>query len=489
MKVRNETILHRMPGQTVPKDFVEWLLSKNKSCFGYAIQDGEELIIDGSHTTPTADDFMAIQSKIEPDKHSVFFFGDDPDTAGYNMDDICPFPINAGEEGQEVPFIAAFIEGDFPRGVVNEHTDCYNLFDEIVGPTITDNAERFEGDIEKIMSKLDSELTRKTFNATISHRGHFLFMAASGEPIRYGIENGPNPLESSFPWGWVSNTHGFEEAKEQAPDEKKEPAKAEGKKKFSVFGAKKPDAPSVNTEDTNDKQVKKVEAKVDNPPTASVATKVGVQVLSVPTNLNNRNLKKWFVAHLGTCPRDFKSMKTIEVTAHVGGSALPKEPIKTFSEIKKEDVKTVSKSTVREKYEPKIEAGSFLNKEEREAAHDHILQHFDYKSENIPNPADIQKVEAKIEKFTDAMGIELSDLEKWTVADIMGFATTHPKAAGLAIIQLRRETMNLRKDGDKKLSDITGTEPPKVPENKTEPATSSQPVKKKFSAFGGKKAA
>lgn len=494
VKTRNETILHRTPGKTVPREFVDWLLTKNKSGFGYAIQDGEELIIDGSHSMPTADDFMAIQSKIEPDKHSVFFFCDDPDPAGYNIDDICPFPINTEVNGESAPFIAVFMEGDFPRGYpVNNHTDCYNLFDEIVGPTLTDNAERFEGDVGKILSKMDSELTRKTLNGTISHRGHFLFMAATGDPIRYGIENGPSPIEASYDWGWVSNTHGYEEAKEQAPAPKEDKTPAVSKKKkFSMFGGAKEEAPKVDTEVQNDTPAQKpsvpeVKPKVDTPPQPDIAVKTGVKTLKVPQGLNNRNLKKWMVANLGSCPRDFKTLKEVTVNSHVGGDSKPKEPIKTFSEIKKEDVKTVAKSTVREKFEPKLENGTFLSKDERQAAHDHIVQNFDYKSENIPDPANIQKVEAKIERFTDAMGIELSDLEKWTVADIMGFATTYSKVAGLAIIQLRRELMNLKRDGDKKLSEITDTS---TETKKAEaPAETSQQPKKKFSMFGGAKVA
>lgn len=477
----SSTIVHKAAGKTIPEDMVKALLEKNKSAFGYAIQDEGSLAIEGfdGRNMPTVEQFMELQSKVEPNCHAVFFFHDDPDPTGPNLDDIQPFPLTLnGEDGEQQHILASFMEGDFPRDYpVNEHGDAFNLFNDVVGPTLSELAELTDCDLSKIMPKLDSPLKKNIFLNNVSHRGHFVFLPAEGDPLKFGKDNNATAIDKSFDWGWVSNTVDLIQEKKASVPEVKSEVSSPKKSKFTM-GKKTTAEHSIPVKEPEEQKPVHTKEEIQTPP-SSTAVKVGMKSLTVPTNLNNKNLKRWFTSHLGQLPTNWRSLKTIDVPDTLGGDAKPKEPIKSFSEIKKEDVKTVpAKSTVREKFEP----SNYLDGKERTAAFDYITKHMGYTSENMPKPEDIQKVEAKMETFTQCMGIAPSELFNWTVADIMGLAKEHPKASGMLIVQLRRLWMTALQNTPKKPSVVPD---PVVEEKKEEAVTQSAPSgKQKFSVFG-----
>lgn len=206
------------------------ILAKKPNVWGVAIQDvekdGPELAIQREDATNlTIDDIKTLMENAK-DRPLTMYFGKLKD--GYHLDDIQPFIIN---DGNDQPFITVFIEGT----IVNndepaDRTEQANFADKIIIPQILEWCSDFEGDLDKIVKKIGSEIFNNNLIAHVGHRAVIHIMPFDGEVITIS----KNELgEDDAEWGFTSQHHDYKAVKEQ------EPAKAAEPEKKNKFFAKK----------------------------------------------------------------------------------------------------------------------------------------------------------------------------------------------------------------------------------------------------------
>lgn len=489
------TTIQKNEGHIIPADYLQLIIDKKPNVFGYAVQDGEGLSVGREEGTPLMADLETMNTETQGLRSMLCFGWLDK---GFNIEDIQPFTIN---DGDEKPFIAIGLDGDFPKYDTNNgRTQEFNLATEIILPSIADICELTDGDIEKLVAAFGKPSFNNNFLAAIGHRGVLNILPFEGEASYFGKDVlGGEP----FTWGRTSNLHSWGEVKQ-------EPAKAEEPKKRFSFGNKKPVAsgqPPIIPKDV---------ATPGTAPRASVpAVKAeekkheGPMPVRPPNWCHNNDDKRTFYQMVaGNLPSGWKknipviplegavipskiedlnewranrkkaTIAATTVTPAPAATATATGPVKTAEEVKQ--IKAEDNS-------PIIPAKSM------EKVLDFLAKHIDGQSVQMVNPTDIQAIEKKLGTFSEATGttaieninLPVGALVQIGKIDIMALLTY-----ALEYRALYRNTL--------KMEDLVGTEKPKVTTTETkigdtgkkvESVSKELPAKKKMFSFGKNKAA
>lgn len=472
-----ETLVYKKPGFLVPDGYFEKILSYKPTAFGFTVQDKNET---GDTTLVSSQSNLIGQSFNISDLQEIqknaldypvqFYFGFlDP---GFDEKDIQPFLIADGDGND---FLAIMLEGDFPtfNGADKGRTDTSNVANKILIPKMMEMCEDFDGDIEKIVKKLNGDVFNSDFLSRISHRGVMQIMPFAGDTITYG----KNELGEVYDWGHVSNTHGFGEV-EQAL---KEPVVEVKAKKVFWSKSAEPVQSSLPLE-----QPKKVEEKPAEGPkpdangiyTVKDAATVGTAPkTSVPTVKKekefirppdfvqrNEDLKQWYrVMNGGVVPSAWKKRIAIGISSAKPIVINNLKDLQQALETRDAKTSTAIGAPPKVETEVKTEVKSsdntsddlpILNAKQLEDVLSFVAKHLDGQSKTMPDPASIQRIEAKLPVFSEAIGLKPEELFSWPTSAFFALGKENHRALALLAIELRRRAM-----GNMKVSELVNTSP------------------------------
>lgn len=495
-----QTILKINAGHVVPDEYLQLLLDKKPNTFGFAVQNIEDgkpdLSVTREEGTPTLAELKEFM-RNRVDFNALVCFG--YLTGKVNSDDILPLVLT---DNDDKPFMAIGLEGDFPKFAdpASSHTDEYNLASKILIPTLLEICEYADGDLEKIIAKLNAPLFNDTFLSHIGHRGIMNIMPLEGDIITLG----KNDIGESYDWGSTSNRYTYGDAVQ-------EPVKAEEPKKKFSFGSKKA---AITTDDKGIHTVAKDTAtKGADGPRTSVPEVSGKEKKDVVFRLpswvhKNEDVKDLYMMVCGKVPDLWK--KRIPVTITIPEEQLPKNldelRIWKAEQLKNKMAasnKTETAAIAPKNEKPTKETEAILDKaadnlpiieaKDMEKVLDFVAKHLDGQSNVMPNPLELQAIEKKFPAFSESLGITPHEMLNWPLSGLFALAKTDSRAIVLAFVEMRNLWRSTLTAADLVGTSKVKTTVTKVGDNtvKTESVSTEQaPAAKKTNKFGfGKKVA
>lgn len=527
MNVDNQTILHIKAGHLPPKQLLELLIGKKPTAFGFAVQedagadmqtvqeDGENLEMDN----------LEQFSEGRKERPTTLYFGNLKKP--YDGEDIQPYTLKDGDGNT---FLSLFSEGD----IVNHdnpasHTEHYNFVVGTVLPKIIEWCNDFDGDIEKIMAKINGDVFKKDVLSHIGHRGllHILPFKGAAATISQNVF-GDNTLGREFDWGWISMSHGFgEEVKATAEPAKKGgwgygPKKIVEAVKSAVTTKQNPpgvhnvgdtvkdkpqDAATAGTHDRSKDKAPEIAVK---PPAWLLKNNDVQDFYKIVSGKSHPGWKRRLPAvitqnHSVLQCKNLDEFNAWRLQNFKDGTAAMTSNTQTKQErlSSSQQDETHKTTTQPERSVPNNPDDlPIIEPKELERVLDFIAKHLDGNSKEIMPPQEMQKTEAALPKFSDATGTKLEEMLNWPVSGLFGIAGVDPRAMVLYALQWRSyarpyllaEMKAKNKDGVKMTTEtVTKTE--KLGDNttKTESVVKQVPVKeaapaaKKGWGYGGNK--
>lgn len=507
MKV--QTLLTKKDGFVAPTELLQIILARKPNAFGFAVQDktGEspELSIVREKGTPSLAQVQEFFGNAKDFPALVYFgeLGDDHPT-----DDIQPFILRDGDDN---PFLAIGFEGDVSKFAdpASGHTEEYNFATKIIIPSLLEICEYADGDLEKILAKVNAPLFNDNLLAHLGHRGSLTIMPVDGDPVWLG----KNELGEAYDWGQVSNRHGYGDAKQEPA-----PVAAAPKKNRFSFGSKKEapvqDAATPGTAERT--SVLPAGVTAGHGTTADPVKGSKERAPERPPSWVHKNsdLDMWYQVVAGHIPAQKKKRIPIIPTT----DRLPKDRADLLH-LRAEQMKIGKTGTAVDntaKIEaPKTETSAgapksgaeiaarraeenspIINAKDMEKLLDLVAKTFDSNSNEVMPIAELQALEKKLGDFSASVGVTPFEMLNWNVAGLFAIARTDYRAMVLAFIEMRKLWRNTLK-----AEDLVGTSKPavtttttKIGDNstKTESIVHEAPpaaAKKKGFSFGGKKVA
>lgn len=209
-------ILYKAEGKAIPEKALIHIASKLITVSGVAaistVTGNKELFVDQIDKENPKDLLTSIREyQTEQDfinNKAYIFFGDFP--AGYTDDDLQPFELIKGDAGEYT--LVAMIEGEFPGFATDNKNESVAF--KVKNDYLIDKLGPFwgksGGDIDKFMEMMNTDnILKKDLHAQTS-RGQITLIASNGRSFNFG----GNPLKKTFPWGWMSQSYGYEEVAE-----------------------------------------------------------------------------------------------------------------------------------------------------------------------------------------------------------------------------------------------------------------------------------
>lgn len=306
------TIVQRKANTFIPNEYLEKALAANPNCWGAAMVGDGELQLNSSDEPATVE-FIQETMQAFADKDITFYFGHAD--AAISMTDVPPYIIIVKKDGEEeVPQIVGFFDGNFPAfdKPGSSHPPEYHLAADYLIPKLEGLWEMSDGDLDKVTAQLQKPYFKKELLLTSVSRGTITLVCANGTCLTFAQSD----LSAEFPWGWVSNTHGYatEAAKEEKP-----------KVKPSMFAGKSTVRERVNVEPSS-----KIAEAVQPPKTdATVIKNYTVKKERPAAHLSRSERKDWYPARIGYRPPGWEKNIAIDVVYSPEGKMM------TFAQIKK----------------------------------------------------------------------------------------------------------------------------------------------------------
>lgn len=464
------TIVLRNPKAELPKDYIQKILAVHTSSAGYAVQTVEKgvptLVSDQMDHAPTYEDVKELLDGY-PDNRMLLAFGklEKPE-----LKFIQPFDLSI-DDGKDT-LLSFAVEGDFPTMVEGGNPEEYNLATKVIIPNLSKFLRISNGDLDKFMAELKDPTFVEMAMARISERGVFCFLPPVGDAFWLGKDK----LGSTFPWGQVSNAHGYSEVPATVTAVAQEPPKKGGwwarktpaaaavapEPQTSPSAPVAPSGPSPTAPQNPEQPIgnPKTDTHINPPPPPG-------HWEERPPGLHGKHYKAW-VRRMTGCGNDLPE-----------GYDLPDFKVWVVDYPQKAKTLQDLKTKMAEAEKPKDMVGEYpsrgsdiaaaraeqankmvLSVEEKTAAEQFLIKHLDRQGKQIPNPIDLQKSEEQWPKFDAQFGVRLEDIYHWTTDDLYAFFHSHTKAAFLMFLQYRRRDIN---NSGQALKDLAGTAPPAAP--------------------------
>lgn len=312
------TIVQRKANTFIPNEYLEKVLAANPNCWGAAtVSDGELHLNSGEEGTDL--EFVQDAMKVWSNQDITFYFGHAD--AALNKADIPPYILIVKVEGEEeIPQIVGFFDGNFPGydKAGSSHPPEYHLATDYLVPKLEGLWEMADGDLDKVTAQLQKPYFKKELLLTSVSRGTITLVCANGVALTFAQSD----LSAEYPWGWVSNTHGYATASAVADKPAKKPSMFSGK---STVREKVEAAPDAVTEKT-----KQLAEAVAAPKTeATVIKNYTTKKERPPAHLSRNDRKEWYQARLGYRPPGWEKAIQIDVVYS------PENKLMTFAQIKK----------------------------------------------------------------------------------------------------------------------------------------------------------
>lgn len=414
------SIIHIHPGQVADKAFLSEALTKFPTVLGFAIQHEGELITESHKTSMKYDDLDVIIGENTKPGHRVLLVGNW--SSFENLEDVGPYVL---EDRNGQPIAAIFMEGDFSdyADAKDKHVDEFNAwYDEIGGKVEKLYVDAGEDDAKFVEALKDAKFQKLTQKA-YSHRGQFVILTKSGEPVCFGKDD----LCATYSWGWASNVHGMNYT-EKAP----EPEKPAVQEKVSVLdrlrgktssAAPPPPAPDVKNVAP---AAPKTETKSIQQPDAGAVSNVKLVMMQCPPKLKGGAKNHWLrlfnAKEPGELPQDHQSNK-VQIPVAENMVEFAKRDVESTKDMRKltDEVKQflskgsgpakpttldTGKSTVREPAKNYTGMSGVLDVKQKEKAMGAIADYLGLKK----TPLEIQKTEATSPSFSSEIGMTFEEL-------------------------------------------------------------------------------
>ena len=317
--MQRNIIILRHKGQLVPAGFLDLLAKEAITSVSTLVHADNQFLID------KVEGHMSLQEFNETQEHYKDFLSfnvlgvDYPE--GYQTDDIQPFSLF---EKDGSPVLTAFAEGSFP-GFYQEksaHTNEFflaNFLTEQIKPIY----EQMKGNLPMVMAKLREPQFKMMAEMAIINKGLITLASSDGDIITF--QKG-SPI-TEFPWGWTSDTLGYEE--KSYPEQKAEPEQPKGM--LARLAAKASGVPAVGGRKQEATPVPEKKENAPAPsavaPTASVIKlpeKGESRKIKCPPDVKgNKDIRQWYNDNAGFLPQNWKVRPEVET----------KLPIKDFQQL------------------------------------------------------------------------------------------------------------------------------------------------------------
>lgn len=448
MNVDNQTILHIKSGHLPPDELMQMLLAKKPTAFGFGVQEADGAPMQVMREDGEALDMETLKSFLKERKERPTTMAFQMLKKGYNVEDIMPYIVTDPTDGT---FMTLWCEGDIVGHTEEGHIEQANFITSIVIPKVLDLCETFEGDIAKIMAKIDGPVFRKDITTHFGHRGILHVLPFEGEPV---VVQKDNKLFKEFDWGWMSQNHGFGEKAAEEPKAEVAPKKSWGYGNRTVKAETPAPAPEQKPAD---KPAEKANPPgVHNVPEQKKADDKPVAVFVRPPSwlLKNEDKKEFYVIVNGKQHPGWKKSLPVEVTQNHGilqcknlddynkwKLANLKGQLETSAPMASnvEKPKTKQERLAEQAIQGPVDSTPLPTLEPKtlEKVLDFVAQHLDGNSKEIMDPKKMQEIEATLPKFSDAVGVTLEEMLNWPVSGLFGMAAVDAKAAVLWGLQWR----------------------------------------------------
>lgn len=307
------TIVVRKAGTFIPNEYLEKVLAANPHGWGAALVD-DGLQLNSADEGATLELIQETMKTFEK-KDITFYFANSE--TGISMQDISPYVcvIKKDADDAEVPQIVAFVEGNFPTYAKKDssHPAEYHMVSDYLLPKLENLYDVCDGDLNKVFTQMQKPFFQKELLLTSVSRGNITLVGANGASLTFA----QNDLSAEYPWGWVSNTHGY------ATHSAKEEVKAEVKKQ-GMFPSR-----STVREKANVQPSAKIAEAVKQPTSAGTIIKnYTVTKGRPPAHLSRADRKDWYKTRIGYLPPAWEKCCEIEFYNDAG-------KLLTFSQVKK----------------------------------------------------------------------------------------------------------------------------------------------------------
>jgi len=475
--MNTQVIITKLPGQAIPRGYLQEALKQCPTCIGLTIQDphgaGKDqplLETTAENKTMDVDDLMKIVESCKDVAVVIVLAKMDQDFDATT--DMQPFVFQQRVEGEEEPenILAFHVEGDFPKfsRPGKGHTDEYNLWEECVYPAIQEKFEDSD-DLGKFYKKISGTPMRQLIENAIGHRGVAVFVPLEGDIVAFGT----NDIGGEFEWGTTSNTFQWGKATklEKAAEAAVEGVKKAGGRLSRLMGTTSAPAVSVpaSPADKKEKEEKKITTDENGThhitggndpwkrwPGTSAKTHV---MRTIPAGLQGNARNRWIRVFLNLDPQaelpKGKDAKDFAIPVLLSLDPFAQEDVTTNDEVrdladrvkkfpgsksgpvtqaapKKEGVKNPAANS-----EPTRPSSDFLP----ECPADEAKVSAELVTEWATNPKqpaslDVQRIESKWPIFTKSRGITLENVARWSIADKKLFVKKCPNDAARLISEL-----------------------------------------------------
>ncbi len=324
--MQSGTIVHRKAGTFPPNAYWEKVISANGTGWGAVTLsevDGSKFLELSSEAATMTLESIQDTLKSFPNQDITFYFCQS-ETA-VSLKDISPYVLicKPSEEDpeQEEPMIVGFIEGNFPTfgKAGSSHPPEYHLMVEYLIPKLEGLWEMSDGNLDKVVEQLKKPYFKKEMLLTSVSRGTITLVCANGAAVTFA----QNDLSAEYPWGWVSNTHGYTEGATKAVEKPKKP---------SIFSGRSTTREKADPEALAQQVVIKnppvIEAKADIA-VASQLPKWTIKQWRPPSHLSRSERKDAYKSKIGYQPPGWE--KNVAVNIYID----PQGKEATFSQMNK----------------------------------------------------------------------------------------------------------------------------------------------------------
>jgi len=465
------TIVVRRAETFIPNAYLEKVIKANPHGWGAAIvqetEGKKELLINSGE----AEGIEFFQETMKAfDKNDITFYFCNSE-AGFNTADVSPYVLVSTKDAEDadVPQVIAFIEGNFPgyaqKG--SSHPPEYHLVEEILVPKFENIYDMLEGDLDKMAENFKKPHFKKEMLLTSVSRGTITIVMANGASITFE----QNDLSAEYPWGWVSNTHGYTEAEEKKPEVVVEKKKTMFPKRSTVREA----APSAA-----------IAEAVAPPKTETTAVKnYTVKKERPPAHLSRKEKKNWYKSKIGYAPKGWENGVQIDTFVDTNGKLM------TFAQVKELGLNGIAVQKMANNPEPEkdtqpevvthdvakpvekqvtSEVLPIMSPDTRKYIND-MMKNADVQkiiAENatrIADPKQIQQLEAKWASFQSQLGRKsIDDFAAWAsdFGLVYDLCKSKPDGAAMMIWSLFNERNKLKVQPEVKKEEVAEVKQPEV---------------------------
>lgn len=321
----SQVIIRRKAGQKMPEAFLTAALAACPNAWGIAYVEGGKLELKQGEKIDLED----IRSAEDNFGDFTMCLVNSPNAT--NLKDYGPYELAARDDE---PVVAVFIDGEFP-GFVKEkssHPAAYH-FANYISDQVIDLLDNVDGNIDKALEKIGGDRFKEKIKMNTVSRGYLTFVAENDKAV--SITQGDTAKE--YPWGWVSNTFGWDAEKKEEPKEEKKKSifskrstvreKAQVNNDVVVSGAGDPPKAdtAVKAPEGNGLPAK---PKQDTKPVILSLENITVKKVKCPDHYSRKQRRTWAKQHIGHIPPNLdQNGNEYEVYVSPTGRLLSREEV------------------------------------------------------------------------------------------------------------------------------------------------------------------